>query len=521
MVAFNYADIISTSPIIFLSIFSLLLLIVDASFPKRDASDNRPVRAIFFLTILGLLVSGVLAVNTYFAVSTAFNGMVFTGRFPAFFEIVFVFSAVLSVLLSKQYLEREGVHSGEYYILMVFATVGMMLMASARDLIVLFLGLELMSISLYVLAGYKRRDKKSNEASLKYFLLGAFATGFFLYGISLMYGASGSTNLAIILNKFSAIQPDPLLWVGATLILSGLSFKISAVPFHMWVPDVYEGSPTTVAGFMSTGSKAAAFSALVILFSYSLHPSWQLQAVIAYVAALTMILGNLIALVQQNIKRMLAYSSIAHAGYALVGIASANSLGRTGVLYYMLAYTFMQVGAFGVVSVLESQGKGPANGNDKYLLISDYAGLSSSHPFIAALMALFMFSLAVLPPFAGFFGKYYLFASAVTANMTWLAIIGVLASVVSIYFYVGVVVNMYFTSERNPSEEVHASSSDAFFTHDGTTSEENIFATDPSHKSESFAISKLAAVALIIAAAAVIELGITPWYIVELTEKLF
>ncbi len=358
----------------------------------------------------------------------------------------------------------------------------MMLMASSRDLMVLFLGLELMSISLYVLAGYVKRDARSNEASLKYFLLGAFATGFFLYGIALIYGATGTTNLADILGKWMSVQNDPLLWIGAALILVGLSFKISAVPFHMWVPDVYEGAPTTVSAFMSTGSKAAAFAALVLLFSYSVHPSPQLQVVIAYLAAFTMVVGNVIALVQTNIKRMLSYSSIAHAGYALVGIAAANSLGRTGVMYYMLAYTFMQIGAFGVVSVLESK-------EGKYLEVSDYQGLAYKHPVISGLMALFMFSLAGLPPLAGFFGKYYLFASAVSANMTWLAIVGVLASVVSVYYYLSVVVNMYF-------KEVP----------EGTTS---------------VVISKLGATALIIAAAAIIELGLTPGYIVSLTEKLF
>ncbi len=475
MMSFNYNDMIAVSPILFLSAYSLLLLIVDASL-------KRPANICYWLTLVGLVVSGFLTVFTYNASGNAFNGMVFTGRFPAFFEIVFVLSAALSVLLSKPYLEKERINFGEYYTLLLFATLGMMIMASARDLMVLFLGLELMSISLYVLAGFVRRDAKSNEASLKYFLLGAFATGFLLYGIALVYGASGTTNLSVILERFSVTQNDPLLWIGAALILVGLSFKISAVPFHMWVPDVYEGSPTTISGFMSTGSKAAAFAALVLVFSYSVHPSWQLQLVIAYLAAFTMVIGNLIALVQTNIKRMLAYSSIAHAGYALVGIAAANSLGRTGVLYYMLAYTFMQIGAFGVVSVLE-------NKEGKYLQISDYEGLANKHPVIAALMALFMFSLAGLPPLAGFFGKYYLFASAVSAQMTWLAVVGVLASVVSVYFYLNVVVSMYFKELPEGSTSV--------------------------------AISKLGATALIIAAAAVIELGLTPGYVVALTERLF
>ncbi len=480
-IAFNYSDLLAVSPILFLSLYALVLLVLDAAV-KRSGNLAH------WLTIFALIVTGFLTINTFTASHYAFNGMVFTGTFPAFFEIVFVISAILSILLSKSYLERLHINRGEYYSLLVFATIGMMVMASARDLMVLFIGLELMSMSLYVLAGYVRHDPKSNEASLKYFLLGAFATGFLLYGISLVYGASGTTNLAQILDNFPTVSANPLLWIGSALILIGLSFKISAVPFHMWVPDVYEGSPTTVAGFMSTGSKAAAFSALVLVFSYSVHPNWQLQQVIAYLAALTMILGNLIALVQQNIKRMLAYSSIAHAGYALVGIAAANALGRTGVLYYMLAYTFMQIGAFGVVSVLERK-------DGKYLSLTDYEGLAKSHPVIAALMAIFMFSLAGIPPFAGFFGKYYLFASAVSANLTWLAIVGVLASVVSVYFYVGVVVNMYFKEEPDAVGEAAPSAP--------------------------MIISKVGGLALVIAAIAVIELGLTPGYIVALTSKLF
>ncbi len=473
--AFDFNDFTSVSPIIFLSAVALLLLIIDGSF-------KRPAVPVYWITLAGLVASGFLTMNTYFASGTAFGGMVFTGRFPAFFELVFTVSAALSVLLSRPYLEKENAHFGEYYTLIVLGTIGMMLMSSARDLMVLFIGLELMSISLYILAGYMRRDVRSNEASLKYFLLGAFSTGFFLFGISLVYGSSGSTNLSVIFEKFASIRSDPVLWMGAALILVGLSFKISAVPFHMWVPDVYEGSPTTVAGFMSTGSKAAAFSALVIVFSYSIRPSWELRNVIAYLAAFTMVIGNVTALVQQNIKRMLAYSSIAHAGYALVGIAAANDLGRTGVLYYMLAYTFMQVGAFGVVSVLEDK-------EGRYLSIADYEGLAARHPFTAALMALFMFSLAGLPPFAGFFGKYYLFASAVSGDMTWLAIVGVLASVVSVYFYVNVVVSMYFKDTLK--ETAHIS------------------------------ISMMAWTALIIAAIFVIGLGLVPSYVVELTQKLF
>ena len=472
---FNYGDAITICPIIFMATLSLFLLVIDASIKKS-------ANAAYWLTLAGLAIAASLTPYTYFASGNAFGGMVFTGRFPAFFDIVFITSAALTVFLSKSYLEKEGAHFGEYYALVIFGTIGMMLMASARDLIILFLGLELLSISLYVLAGYLRTDSKSNEASLKYFLLGAFATGFLLYGIALIYGTAGSTNLAVVLSRIATLQSNVVFWIGATFVFIGLGFKVSAVPFHMWVPDVYEGSPTIVSGFMSTGGKAAAFSGLVLVFSYSVHPTWQLQLIIAYVAAFTMLTGNIIAILQQNIKRMLAYSSIAHAGYALVGIAAANDLGRTGVMYYMLAYTFMQIGAFGVVSLLESK-------EGRFLSLTDYEGLAYDRPFIAALMAIFMFSLAGLPPFAGFFGKYYLFASAVQANMTWLAIIGVLASIISVYFYIGVVVNMYF--KELP---------------------EGIAKAD---------ISKIGVIALIVAAALTIELGITPGFVVGFTQKLF
>lgn len=472
---FNYVDLISTCPIIFMAALSLFLLVIDASMKKS-------ANVVYWSTLIGLVIAAILTPYTFYANGNAFGGMIFTGKYPAFFDIVFISSAALTVFLSKSYLEKQRAHYGEYYTLLIFGTIGMMLMASSHDLIMLFLGIELLSISLYVLAGYMRSDSKSNEASLKYFLLGAFATGFLLYGIALIYGTAGSTNLTVILNRITGLRYDAVFWLGAAFVFIGLGFKISAVPFHMWVPDVYEGSPTIVSGFMSTGGKAAAFSGLVLVFSYSVHPSWQLQLIIAYIAAFTMLTGNIVAIVQKNIKRMLAYSSIAHAGYALVGIAAANDLGRTGVMYYMLAYTFMQVGAFGVVSILESK-------ESPHLGLSDYEGLAYNHPFIAALMAIFMFSLAGLPPFAGFFGKYYLFASAVQANMTWLAIIGVIASVISVYFYIGVVVNMYFKELPEGTAKVN--------------------------------ISKMGIAALIIAAALTIELGITPGFVVDLTQKLF
>jgi len=313
-----------------------------------------------------------------------------------------------------------------------------MLMASAADLIVLFLGLELMSICLYVLAGFFRKRLLSNESSLKYFLLGAFATGFLLYGIALLYGASGTTNIAQIVQNIPAISYSPFFWVGIGLLMVGLAFKVGAVPFHMWIPDVYQGSPTTVSGFMATGAKAAAFAAFILLF---LHPQSenpdQVKTVLAVISAASMIVGNIIAISQSNIKRMLAYSSIAHAGYMLAGLAAGNDLGRTGILFYLITYTFMNIGAFGILSLLERE-------EEKNLTFDDYAGLGSKRPFLAALMAIFMFSLAGIPPFAGFFGKYYVFVAAINSNLTWLAILGVLMSVVSVYYYLRLVVVMYF-----------------------------------------------------------------------------
>jgi NADH-quinone oxidoreductase subunit N len=295
-----------------------------------------------------------------------------------------------------------------------------------------------MSICLYVLAGFFRKRLLSNESSLKYFLLGAFATGFLLYGIALLYGASGTTNISIIVLNFSILSASPFFWVGIGLLMVGLAFKVGAVPFHMWIPDVYQGSPTTVSGFMATGAKAAAFAAFVLLF---IHPQSgnpeQVKTVLAVISAASMIVGNIIAISQSNIKRMLAYSSIAHAGYMLAGLAAGNQLGKTGILFYLVTYTFMNIGAFGVLSLLEKE-------EEKNLTFDDYAGLGFKRPFLAALMSVFMFSLAGIPPFAGFFGKYYVFVAAINANLTWLAILGVLMSVVSVYYYLRLTVLMYF-----------------------------------------------------------------------------
>jgi NADH-quinone oxidoreductase subunit N len=344
-------------------------------------------------------------------------------------------------------MEREGCNHGELYPLILFTVVGMMLMASGTDLMTIFLGLEVMSVSLYVLAGFNRANKKSNEAGLKYFLLGAFSTGFLLYGMALIYGATGTTRLykiATIVGQMTLPSANILLVAGMLLMMTGFAFKIAAAPFHMWTPDVYEGAPTPMTAFMSAGPKAAGFAALMRIFLLAL-PTLQIEwsQVLWVMAVLTMTVGNITALRQDNIKRVLAYSSIAHAGYALVGFAAGNGTGTAGILFYMLSYAFMNIGAFAIVILVSK--KGETNGN-----VSDFAGLGFKRPVLAVVMTLFLFSLAGIPPAAGFIGKFYLFAGAVQKGYIWLAIIGVLNSAASAYYYLRIMVYMYM---KEPTEE--------------------------------------------------------------------
>lgn len=418
-----------------LSIFSvtglgLLILVVESLNRKSE-------RLSFFLTVFGLLVCIALAAQSIPSKGTLFSQMVSVGGYGSFFSCLFLVAALLTVIFSYEYLGDKFLHRGEFYIFVIFATLGMMLMALATDLITVFLGLELMSICLYVLAGFFRSEKKSNEASLKYFLLGAFATGFLLYGIALIYGVFGTTNIQQIIEKVSAFYSSQILWAGVGLMMVGFAFKVAAVPFHMWAPDVYEGSPTIAAGFMSTAAKAAGFAALLLIFNPYTLQNESLKLVVSIVASASMILGNIVAIYQTNLKRMLAYSSIAHAGYLLIGVAAGNQLGSSGVVFYLVAYTFMNIGAFAILGLLERE-------IGKNLTLDDYAGLASKSPFLAALMAVFMFSLTGLPPFAGFFGKYYVFVAAINAGLIWLAILGVLTSVVGAYYYLRLVVVMYF-----------------------------------------------------------------------------
>ena len=471
----SYQDFIASGSFSVVTATAILVLIV-------ESLSTRAERLSCWLSLAGLLAAMVMAFPSLSGSGSAYGGMLMTNGYANYFSILFCLAGLLSIMLSYDYIRKAGIEHGEYYSLILFAVAGMMLMAAAADLITFFLGLELMSICFYVMAGFSRKRITSNEAALKYFLLGAFATGFLLYGIALVYGSMGSTNIAFMMTAIVLHAKGTLLPIGLGLLMVGLAFKVAAVPFHMWVPDVYEGSPTTVSGFMSTGGKAAAFSAFLLIFSPALvNEISSVREVLSILAAVSMIVGNVIAISQNSIKRMLAYSSIAHAGYILTGIVAANSAGSNGVLYYLVAYTCMNIGAFGVLSVLESSDGGN-------LTFDDYAGLSVRQPILSALMAIFMFSLAGIPPFAGFFGKYYVFAGAIEGGYTWLAIIGVLMSVVSAYYYLRLVVLMYFKDQVSSIETSR---------------------------------STLGMAALVISAIALVVFGIYPSSIISLTSRFF
>jgi NADH-quinone oxidoreductase subunit N len=374
-------------------------------------------------------------------------GVVSADNFGLFATAVLIVIGVLSIAISGPTIEREKLPAGEYYALMLFSLAGMMLMATASDLLVIFLALEVMSLAVYVLTGIRRDSAAGTEAALKYFLLGAFASAFFLYGIAFTYGLTGSTRLDRVgsLIAAQAVAPTPMQLLALGLLFVGFAFKVSAVPFHMWTPDAYEAAPPAVTGFMSTGVKAAAFAAFARVFLSALEPlrvEW--APILWIVAAATMILGTVVGVAQSSVKRMLAYSSIAHAGYLLVALVSANDVGKGAMLFYLLAYGVANLGAFGVIAALDSAERP----NDQ---VRDYAGLWTTHPVLAALMTIFLLSLGGFPPMAGFIAKWYVFNAALKAGYSGLAIIGVLTSVVSVFFYLRIVVMMYMTTTDRPA----------------------------------------------------------------------
>ncbi len=371
---------------------------------------------------------------------TAFLGTVRTGGFAAFINLIILGAGFLSVVLSVPYLRRLEHDYGEVYALILFATVGMILLGTANHLISVFVGLETMSICLYIMTGLVREDEGAIESALKYFLLGAFSTGFFLYGIALLYGATGTMYLPAMVEGMLLMGRPLLFWAGVGLLFIGFMFKVGAAPFHMWTPDVYQGAPTTLTGYMATASKASAFAALILVLYYALPPErW--GVVLAVIAVITMIIGNVLALSQANVKRMLPYSSIAHVGSVLVGLAAGTAAAYAGVLYYLLVYAVMNIGAFGVIAFLEWDGKA---GREQTL--DSLAGVGVRRPILGVTMGFFMFSLIGFPPLGGFFGKYAVFAPAIDAGLTWLVIIAVLMSAVSAYYYLRVLVVFYFQS---------------------------------------------------------------------------
>ncbi len=388
------------------------------------------------IAILTIVSIGVTAYFIPQSLGRAFNGMFVSDTFSVFFKYIFFLNLLLTVLISLKYLRIERSEFGEYYSLLIFSTLGMMIMASAGDLIVLYLGLELMALSTYVLAGFVRHSVRSNEAALKYFLLGAFSSGIVLFGISLIYALTGTTLIQELPHRLTQAEPVASV-VALVFLVASFGFKVALVPFHVWTPDVYEGAPTSVTSFMSVGPKAAGFAALARVFIVGLTPlaaHW--QWILAILAVATMAVGNILAIQQVNIKRMLAYSSIAHAGYAVLGLVAFSPNGLSSMLNYLLIYAFMNIGAFSVVIMMRSEG---VTGES----LEEYKGLARRYPFVSALMLLFMFSLTGIPPTAGFIGKFFIFKALVERGLVWLAVVAVIFSVISAYFYLRVVMYMY------------------------------------------------------------------------------
>ncbi|PLX92446.1 MAG: NADH-quinone oxidoreductase subunit N [Desulfuromonas sp.] len=428
-------------PSLVLSCFGMVLLLVSVFLERGRTAP------VAWLSIIGLIITGLVSIGAWNQPQAGFAGSVVLDNFATFFNITCLIAAGLTILMSDSYLHREGYPVGEYYPLILFTTAGAMWMASGTDLMTIFLGLEVLSVSLYVLAGFFRGQIRSNEAGLKYFFLGAFSTGFMLYGVALLYGVSGTTKVAGIAQAIAAL-PDaatnPMVIAGATLLSVGFLFKIGAAPFHMWTPDVYQGAPTPITAFMSAGPKAAAFAAFMRVTYISLDSlQTDMSALFWLLAVLTMTIGNFVAISQRDIKRMLAYSSISHAGYALVGMVAWNEIGFSGILFYMLVYTFMNIGAFAVLVLLGKKG-------EDNLTLDGVAGFGFKRPFLGVALCIFLFSLMGLPPTAGFTGKFFIFAGAIKAGYIWLAVIGVLNSAVSLYYYLRVMVYMYF---RDPVED--------------------------------------------------------------------
>ncbi len=466
------------APEIVLSGWALVVLMVDV-FQRGDRQESAHP-AVAWLTVLGILLAA--AANTWLlgVHEAGAAGPIALDAFRIYTNYLFLGAALLFVAISWHYLDEQRMRHGEMFVLVLFATVGMMFFAGTRDLMLIFLGLELMSVAVYILTGVNRRDRRSAEAALKYFLLGAFSSAFFLFGIAMVYGGAGSVNLTVIRDAVGVDGMDAglMLTAGMALLLVGFAFKVAAMPFHMWTPDAYEGAPAPVTAFMAAGVKAAAFAAFLRVFMtgfIGLYETW--LPLVAGLAFITMIFANLTALSEDSVKRMLAYSSIAHAGYLLVAVAAANVLGSAAFLYYLVAYTLMTMGAFAVVFLV-------AEKHELRLGLAEYAGLGWRAPLIGVTMTIFLLSLAGVPPTGGFWGKFAILRAAVERDKIWLAVTLVLASLVSYYYYLRVAWYMWF---REPEEDREA---------------------------EPVQVSSGVAAALVFAAVAVLLIGIFPsWFL--------
>ena len=434
---FTSADLAGIAPEIILTIAALFVLTLEMARLSRPG-------IMLFVAAMGIVLAGGALAQAGGEERVLFGGMLRLNSFSIFLDFLYLAVGLATLILSQGYLEKKGNETrGEYPALILFAVIGMMLMTQANDLVMVFLGLELLSLSLYVLVGFLRHDIYSNESGLKYLLLGAFATGFFLFGAALTYGATGTTNFDGIALAIASgdILSHVFLSLGIGLLLIGFAFKVALAPFHMWSPDVYQGAPTTVTGFLCTAPKAAGFGALMKVFMTAfpeVHDEW--QTLFWIMAALTMTVGNISALVQSNVKRMLAFSSISHAGYLAMGVLVLDSNSVGAILFYLAVYSAMNLGAFAIIAVAEREEQG--------VTFEDYRGLASRHPWLSAAIALFLISLAGFPPTAGFVAKYGLFSVVIAKGYIWLVIIAVLNTLVSVYYYLRLVVNMYMREEE-------------------------------------------------------------------------
>lgn len=448
----NLNDFLNSLPLVIIAAGALIIMILETIFPKsgRRASETM----IFYFSIIAL---GAAIAYSFFDISKnliLYNTFIRVNTLTTILNITMIGGILITTIASKNYLEQENIHYGEYYSLTFFALLGMMLMNQANDLIVVFVGLELMSICFYVLAGFMRKKLDSNESALKYFLLGAFLTGFLLLGIAFIYGFTGSTNYSAITK--AGLGKETFYMLGITLVFIAFIFKTGSFPLQMWIPDVYQGAPTIVTGMMSSVGKTAAFGALITFFSvFAVN---NIPMVVAIIAIVTMLYGNVVALVQTNIKRLLAYSSIAHAGYIMIGFILINPFSTHAVVFYLVSYILMQLGAFIIVGMVEEK---TTDGNMKNNLES-YKGLGKTNPTMAFLLTVFLFSLAGIPPFAGFWGKYYIFLSAIQINYIWVAIVGILLSLIGVYYYIKIILYMWFYEPAG--EYVQSTRSDFSYT---------------------------------------------------------